>query len=419
MAAPVARRQDGPRCEACWEYERSGRRCRCAAPLLFDRVCLLCTADRDGRGDIAGAVRRWLADHDNQHYPRYWIRQRPGGRLLQQMLRGELAATHEALDRSTVSPNAVKTLRAYLLEWRILPPRDERLAAVELAIDEAAKAADLDDAQIIVRFGRWVVLRGVSVRIASGRARARTANYGTIKVRRVATLLADLREDKRTLGTFSQVWLDTWLTRHPSSRPIIRQFLAWARSQDLVTAPLAVDPPCPAELRVELEENARSDVLAKVLDDDAIAPRDRLAGFLLVGLGQPLTRIVSRRVEHVVSTDGITRLYLGSKALRMEPPVDQLVLRLVADAMKRQSPWLYPGRVGHLSSDRLGQRLATLGIASRLSARNAAWAALVTGAPPIVLSEKLGISVSGAERWTDAVAVSRSEYISLLAEGQP
>jgi hypothetical protein len=61
--------------------------------------------------------------------------------------------------------------------------------------------------------------------------------------------------------------------------------------------------------------------------------------------------------------------------------------------------------------------MAALGIADALAARNAAWAALAADTPAVVLSEKLGISASAADRWAQAVAAGRSRYATLVDEG--
>jgi hypothetical protein len=57
--------------------------------------------------------------------------------------------------------------------------------------------------------------------------------------------------------------------------------------------------------------------------------------------------------------------------------------------------------------------MAAVGITSRLSARNAAWAALAAAAPAVVLAEKLGISVDAAERWGRAIGGARNDYAAL------
>ncbi len=413
MALPIARCDDGPRCDRCWEYERTGGRCGCAAPVLVDAACILCAAGRAGRGAIADPVRAWLVAQRGT-YARQWLRATAGGRILQAMLRGDIAATHEALDASRPAP-AVATLRARLVALGVLAPRDDRVVTVQLAVTRVVQQAHPEDAILLAQFGRWVVLRGMLVRIDAETARTGTERTAICKIHHAAVLLGDLRCDQVSLAAMTQPWLDAWVALHRSARSNLRAFLAWARDQHLVTVPLDVEPGHSANLRLELHEDERSGMLSRLIHDEIIDARDRVAGFLLVALGQPLTRIVALSVDDV-STDTATRLRLGTRPLRIEPPFDHLLHKLVADASARRVRWLYPGRVGHLSAGRLAERLAAHGISSRLSARNSAWAALAAETPSIVLAEKLGISVSAAEGWSDAVATARNEYVGLLGD---
>jgi hypothetical protein len=413
VAPVVARRVDGPRCEGCWVYERTGRRCGCAAPVLVDRACVLCAAGREGRAGLAAAVRAWLVTGGPR--ARRSLRATAAGRLLLAMLKGELATDHAALD--TAGPaGAVAVLRARLVDLGVLKPREEALATVERAVLSAVERAHPDDAPVLARFGRWVVLHGVAVRIDRGTVRLGTPRAATARIRRVALLLAELRGDGLSLAQLEQPWLDEWVEAHPGARPDARTFLRWARGQGIVTTAVDVDPAASADVRVEIDEHERHGLLARILHDEAIAARDRVAGFLLAGLGQALTHIAALTVDDVRPGEP-TRLLLGATPLSLPPPLDRLVRELAADAAARSGRWLFPGQSGHISPERLSERMAALGIADALAARNAAWAALAADTPAVVLSEKLGISASAADRWAQAVAAGRSRYATLVDEG--
>lgn len=416
VAVVAARRDDGPRCQGCWQYERSGRRCGCAAPVVIDRACILCAANRAGRTVLADALRAWLTT-GNRHGKRQWLRTRPGGHILRAMLRGEVGVDHESLTECGPA-RVVVTVRALLVDLGVLDPRDERIAAVQTAVDSAVREAASGDAAVLTRFGRWVVLRGVAVRIERGAARLGTPRTAKAKIRRIASLLADLRQDGVALTDVDQPWIDEWVAAHRSARPDVRSFLRWARSQGLVTGPVDVDPATSAEVRVEVDEEERRALLTRFLHDETIETRDRAAGFLLAGLGQPLTRIVVLTVDHV-PTGRPTRLLLGTSPLQMPPPLDALVEELVTEAGARSRPWLFPGQAAHMSANHLASRLARLGVTNVVAIRNAAWAALAVDTPAVVLAEKLGASVSAAERWSQAVAAGRSDYAALVVgDGQ-
>lgn len=86
---------------------------------------------------------------------------------------------------------------------------------------------------------------------------------------------------------------------HPSARPDIRVFLDWARRPGLVSGPVDVEAASSADVRLGFDEDTRAGLLVRLLHDDTIETADRVAGFLLVGLGQPLTRIVALTVGDV------------------------------------------------------------------------------------------------------------------------
>jgi hypothetical protein len=327
------------------------------------------------------------------------------------MLRGDLAVDHAALDNSSrLRPTAV--LRARLVGLGLLESRDERIAEVQRAAVEAVEHAHSGDAGALARFGRWVVLHGVAVRIERGKGRLGTSKAAKAKLRRVALLLTDLRRDDIALADLTQPWIDEWVHAHPSARPDIRAFIGWACQQGIVSGPVEVDPATSTDVRLELDEDTRRDLLVRLLHDDMIEASDRVAGILLVGLGQPLTRIVALTVGDV-SCEEPTRLTLGTRPLQMPPPLDGLLRELVSTAAFRGTDWLFVGHPGHMTPERLSERLAKLGITNMLSARNAAWAALAAETPAVVLAEKLGGSVSAAEKWAQAVASGRDVYAGL------
>lgn len=410
-ARVVARRADGPRCEACWVYERTGRRCGCAAPFLVDRVCILCAADRQGRAELAHAVRDLLVAGGGPARQR--LRATVTGRLLQEMLRGELPVDHRAVD-GLDRPRPAAVLRARLVADGVLEHRDAPLAEVQHTLNEAVSRAHPADARTLASFGRWVVLHGVAVRIDRGKARIGTPKAARAKIRRIARLLADLRREHIALSDLEQRWVDDWIAARRSARPDLRVFLGWARRQGLVTDPVDVDPATSSDVRTEIEETERRTLLTRVLDDDTIESRDRVAGFLLVGLGQPLTRIVALTTDHVTG-DEATRLLLGTSPLRMPPPIDGLLRALAAAAAQENRRWLFAGSRTHLSPERLSERLANLGITNIVAARNAAWASLAAETPPVILAEKLGASASTADKWSNAVGSDRNLYAALKA----
>jgi hypothetical protein len=106
-------------------------------------------------------------------------------------------------------------------------------------------------------------------------------------------------------------------------------------------------------------------------------------------------------------------LALGQSDLRLREPLAQLALQVADTARAAGSPWLFPGMNGPLSSDRFRERMAAVGLARVLPARNAALATLAAEVPPALLADKLGLSMSAAVMWSKAVGAARADYAGL------
>jgi hypothetical protein len=77
--------------------------------------------------------------------------------------------------------------------------------------------------------------------------------------------------------------------------------------------------------------------------------------------GQPLTRISRPSIDHVVIDDSGVALRLGSQPLRMEPPLDDLIVALAARSGAYRTRWLLPGTAGPVSpKTRASRRWLTL-----------------------------------------------------------
>jgi hypothetical protein len=69
-----------------------------------------------------------------------------------------------------------------------------------------------------------------------------------------------------------------------------------------------------------------------------------------------------------------------------------------------------------LSSERLLDRMAKGGLSRALEARNGALPTLAPQLPPALLTEQLGLALSGASNWSKATGATRSEYFALRNE---
>jgi len=66
-----------------------------------------------------------------------------------------------------------------------------------------------------------------------------------------------------------------------------------------------------------------------------------------------------------------------------------------------------------MSSDQFRRRLGKAGLDNVLTARNSARAAFAADVPPVLLADKLGLSIGAAVAWAKAVGATRSDYAGL------
>jgi hypothetical protein len=163
----------------------------------------------------------------------------------------------------------------------------------------------------------------------------------------------------------------------------------------------------------------RVNLVRRLLRDEAIDLRDRVAGCLLLVYAQPLTRIVALTADQVtVHRDRVT-IALGDGALELPEPLAHLTATLAQTRRARAStaaartvpPWLFPGmRVGQpLDYAYLQRRLGRLGIRP-LAGRTSAVMTIAGALPPTILADLLGISETTATKWYRIAGGEWSRY---------
>ncbi len=360
----------------------------------------------------------WLLAEEPTSVLRY-LTASPARPALARLLRGELPASHAALDELP-STRALAYLRGRLVTLSVLPERDERLYLLRQTVAQAVAEAHLDDRGVLRQYGRWSVLRGAEL-AADQPLGFGTARYAMLRIRVAAAFLGWLRRNATTVAGVTQSHLDNWVLTHRSQQHALRAFLVWAAEHGYAPSGLEVPVAEIAESRETLDPEDRWRLINRCLHDHGLDPATRLAGCLVLLFGQPLTRITTLPLDAVAAGAGHVTLQLGQTPLLMAAPLDQVVVAAHAQARKRQSnsgAWLFPGMVPgtSLSAEQLGTRLRQLGVPSALTARNTAWSALALEVPAVVLAEKLGVAVSTAERWHAALGGDRAIYVRLLAE---
>jgi hypothetical protein len=150
-----------------------------------------------------------------------------------------------------------------------------------------------------------------------------------------------------------------------------------------------------------LDDQARWDATRRLLHDDTLGARDRLAGLLVLLYAQPVARISRLTTDQVTTDDTTVRIRLGTAPIALPEPVAELTRQLLTGkrghattGTGHPSPWLFPGgQPGRpISATQLGQRLKDLGIQPG-PARSTALFQLATELPAAILARMLGIHI--------------------------
>ena len=290
--------------------------------------------------------------------------------MLADIAAGRRQLTHGELDDLEQTP-ILAHLRSVLVATGTLPPRDEQMARLERFVsDTLATRIDPDQRQILHRYAIWHLLRRLRSR-NNGQA-ATIQQYAVVHqhVRAAVVLLDWLTAQHLSLATCRQADLERWLAGSEAShRYHAGHFVRWATRNRLATLSFPATR-WHGPMRA-LDEQARWDAARRLLHDDTLNARDRLAGLLVLLYAQPVARI-SRLTTGHVTIDGTTvRIRLGPAPITLPGPVADLTRQLLdgkrghaTTGAGNPSPWLFPGgQPGRpISATHLGQRLKDLGI---------------------------------------------------------
>ena len=232
-------------------------------------------------------------------------------------------------------------------------------------------------------------------------------------VKTAATFLAWLVEEDLDLPSCRQKHLDRWHAGTPDyQRRQLRPFLQWATRSQLM-APLRL-PRSQTRQRPPLTGHRRLALIRRLLDDDALPRRPRVAALLMLLYAQPLARIAALRPEDIVEADGQTLLRIGEPPAPLPQPLDHLLLAL-RDARPAASPWLFPGHSDrHLNSRYLGQLVRHAGIPT-VPGRTAALHQLVLQAPAPVVADMLGYHPKHLARVVADTGITWNRYTADIA----
>ena len=353
-----------------------------------------------------------------------WLRAGAGASLLADVAAGRLPVTHDALDTHP-RRRAADYLRHMLTANGALPPRDEELiragqwlGALLETIEPAA------DRRLVQGYATWHVMRRLrSSASRDGRHRTPTARARN-NVRAAVTLLSWLRARGTGLSACGQAGIDQWLRTGPAAR-LARDFLIWAGARGHCT-PLTIPAPARAT-GPAISQDQRWTHVARLLDDAALDPTNRVAGSLLLLYGQPLSRIAAITTSQITRRDDTTFILLGRHDAPVPAPLAGAIAQLTRDGRSHRgigSPtattWLFPGHLPGrpITPSRLGERLRDIGIYAQ-TGRRAALLDLAAQLPAAVLADLLGLHENTAAKWISQAGGDWTRYAAELARNHP
>jgi hypothetical protein len=406
-----------PDCPVCQSSPQPGRCPDCRLELRFRE---LFTGQDGVINPVLQPLKEALAATDPPGTALRWLAREPVAQVLADIAAGRRQLTHAELD--DLEQTAILAhLRSVLVATGTLPPRDEHMARLEHFLDDVlATRTDPGQRQILHRYAVWHLLR--RLRRRTGGHAATIQQYAVVHQHtRAAVVLLDwLTTQNLTLTTCRQADLERWLTSGEAShRYQAGHFVRWSAGQRLTTLSFpATRWHGPTQV---LDEQGRWEAARRLLHDDTIGSRDRLAGLLVLLYAQPVARI-SRLATGQITIDGTTvRIRLGSAPITLPGPVADLT-RQVLDGKRghattgtgNPSPWLFPGgQPGRpISATHLGQRLKDLGLQPG-RARSAALFQLATELPAALLARMLGIHIDVAVAWQ---RISAGDWMTYAAD---
>jgi hypothetical protein len=350
-----------------------------------------------------------------------WIKRCPGFAILEQLARGELPLTHEALDElESTRTNAVTFLRPALVTHGALPARDEHLARLRRWITiQLGELPESEDRGHLRAFAHWRVLRDVEGRYADTNVSPGGTHHARRQVRRAIELIDWLHRRDLRLTDLRQDLFDEFICESASMSNGIQGFVRFLQTNE-ITTPLETPTRAARDHTRPLANDTRQQLIGRLLADETLDPRDRLAGFLLLLYAQPPARITQLRIEDLHIEGSQVRLRMGNATTLLPEPLDRLARQLVTQrhaqalsAVIAPSPWLFAGsRIEQpMHHEHLARRLRRLGITVE-PGRVGALEALLHRTPATVVASRLGYSPWIAQKWSRHSAAYYARYIA-------
>ena len=325
--------------------------------------------------------------------------------------------SHQDLDAAGTDM-ATRTVRSFLVQYGILPSRDDHLARLEQWVTETMMTIkESEERHALTGYARWAHLR----RLREQTAPTRFAQISSIRreIRMILELLARARDQGHSLVELTQLDLDSWAAAGPQDCYRVHNFLRWAAANGNCRRLSFEKRPASLPLATASDEDAQWDALRTIFDGSInLKPSTRLAAALILLYGASVSKIVQLTVDDITPDGEILFVRLGRVPLALPHSVGQFALQtkenrrsgLIFQAAE-EAYWLFPGVISrnHLSVAALRERLYALNISPR-RARSHALTTLAQEMPAAVLARLTGLHISTASRWMLAVSAPNARY---------
>ncbi|MFC8897180.1 hypothetical protein [Streptomyces cinereoruber] len=191
--------------------------------------------------------------------------------------------------------------------------------------------------------------------------RSRT-NHTKQEVTQADAFLAWLASRGRTIGQCQQAEIDAWRTESLATRRPSQSFLRWCMKTGRMPR-LALPPAVITHDPEPLHQHRRLAMLRRVLKDDSLPLRARVAAALVLLYAQPVSRIVRLTIDDITDDETTITVRPGEPPSPLPEPVADLMRTYIRSrqhlpyASSRSSQWLLPGRqLSRQDSHSLGHR---------------------------------------------------------------
>jgi len=344
-----------------------------------------------------------------------WLDTSPATRVLARIASGELPCTHEALDALAPS-TAIRHLQHLLVATGALPARDPGLARLERWIEQFLAAHQDPELRT---FAHWIVLRRCRRNSNRSPLGEGQINSAKTELKSAAALLDWLTDRGTSLADCTQADVDAWLADSRPDRYVARSFARFVIGRGLMRKldfpagrTTAITPAVSAHNRVTLAR--------RLLHEEGIETRDRVAGVLVVVFAQPVTKLASLTVDDVAINDETVAIRFGQTAITLPQPLDGHLRELIAERRDRAAaelptpPWLFPGSSPGrpIGAQSLSRRLKRIGVDCQ-ARRIAALVDIAGHIPAPVLADLLGLGILTATRWAEIAGRPWGDYPAL------